>query len=183
MGNKKRIQKKLSKIENRKIFNFTQKIEIAGKRAEDAVDSFRYFLQHMVMTSASIQRAMNRNKSDYKSGGFITSSDKKEVIVGKNFERLAGKNAESEARFYPKQLDLKFEMPDSLKMLEGMLALEKTKNGQTKTVFAGSRDYKDDFGIQASASWIDVFKKIESKKIESKPSFLNFLQDKIRKKS
>ncbi len=65
-----------------------------------------------------------------------------------------------------------------LKKLEGMLALEKTKNGQTKTVFAGSRDYKDDFGIQASASWIDEFKKIESK-----PSFLNFLQDEIRKNS
>lgn len=116
-------------------------------------------------------------------GGFISSDGHKEVIVGKNYERLAGEKWETEKRFYPKPVYVKFDFPIPLKQMEGMLALEKTKNGQTKTVFAGSRDYKDDFGIQASASWIDVFKKMESKKIESTPSFLNFLQDEIRKRS
>lgn len=104
----------------------------------------------------------SQKKVNYPIGGIVNSKGN-EIIID-NFGNAKG-----------------IDIP--LKQLEGMLALEKTKNGQTKTVFAGSRDYKDDFGIQASASWIDEFKKIESKKIESKPSFLNFLQDKIRKKS
>ncbi len=104
----------------------------------------------------------SQTKVNYPIGGIVNSKEN-EIIID-NFGNAKG-------------------IAIPLKRLEGMLALEKTKNGQTKTVFAGSRDYKDDFGIQASASWIDVFKKMESKKIESTPSFLNFLQDEIRKRS
>ena len=128
MGNKKRIIKRIKNLQEKQILKDYK---------------VRVFKRHLLGLCFQLEKISRKRSLEnrFPIGGFITSSDKKEVIVGKNL-------------------------------------LEKTKNGQTKTVFDGSRDYKDDFGIQASASWIDEFKKMESKKIESKPSFLNFLLDK-----
>lgn len=129
MSNKKRIAKKQKSFKSIQYSNkMWEAIFMAYKAINNAID-----LRREVLTK------LNENK--FPPGGFIPSDGKREVIVGKNYEERVQQSWETKMNAVPKKIEINFDFPEPLKQLEAMLALERTRTGEIKTVFAGSRDY------------------------------------------
>ena len=150
MSNKKRIQKKLSKIN----LNFEiKKFQIAMKILDDLIEKQNQKDKLLKLISDAVEpkgliTEIGKEKILDIAGDFRFNVDEnvRKIINDSNANTLdslknLGKAIEKGNNNFLENLkSIKIEIP---KQRVGFLGLEKQKDGSVKTVFAGSEDYKE----------------------------------------
>ncbi len=148
MSNKKRIFKKRKQIENEKIFSFKNNLNSAAFRAGDMADALKYFALSVMVLSGKISgfyknggRTVGRSHNPIL--GYFDSKENGEEIFCPDGKKRKIHKINNPLLSLPLEKQNKINYLDGIqKQLEGALALERQKDGSTKTVFYGNREKK-----------------------------------------